>query len=64
MTFHVCNQCQDPHNPVTPENGGTITQQVGGFKTTLAHVHNSCKEAWAQAHGGTTFDALKPQPKE
>jgi hypothetical protein len=56
--LRICDHCGDPRNPVTANNGGVIITQVGGQKRTLAYVHKSCREAWAQKHGGTTFDAI------
>jgi hypothetical protein len=55
---HICDHCKDPKNPVSRDNGGVMVTRVGGQKQTLAYVHESCKEAWAQNRGGTTFDGL------
>jgi len=55
---HICDHCKNLWNLVTPKNGGVIVTRAGGRRTTLAYVHESCKEAWAQNHSGTTFDAL------
>jgi hypothetical protein len=56
---HLCDHCKDSKNSVTAINGGVIVGRLGGIKTTLAYVHQSCKEAWAKNRGGTTFHALQ-----
>jgi hypothetical protein len=56
---HLRDHCKDTKNPVTPSNGVTVDTPAGGQKTTLAYVHDSCKEAWAQKRSGTTFAGLK-----
>jgi hypothetical protein len=59
MGKHLCDHCKDSKNPVTAINGGVIVGRLGGIKTTLAYVHQSCKEAWAKNRGGTNFHALQ-----
>ena len=55
---HICDHCKDDQNPVTPTNGGVIVVRSGSQKRTLAYVHNSCQQAWAQDHGAVTLDKL------
>jgi hypothetical protein len=55
---HICDHCKDEQNLVTPTNGGVIIVRSGSQKKTLAYVHNSCQQAWAQDHGAVTLDKL------
>src|SRR5216684_4321820 len=54
----ICDHCKDEQNLVTPTNGGVIVVRSGSQKRTLAYVHNSCQQAWAQNHGAITLDKL------
>jgi DNA-directed RNA polymerase subunit RPC12/RpoP len=54
----ICDECEDPKIPVTPQNGGPIGEQRGGVNVFLAYVHESCRDAWARRQGGAAFGSL------
>jgi hypothetical protein len=55
----ICVQCEDANNPVTSENGGSLSKTVGGQRMWVADIHRNCKEVWLTANGAADFAALE-----
>jgi hypothetical protein len=45
---HNCAHCEDPVNPVTPQNGGSITYRVSEKLDVEVFVHRYCANSWVQ----------------
>ena len=61
MTEHgICDQCKDRNNPVTAQNGGTLSRITGAQKVWIADVHTKCKDEWLNQHGAADFSGLPP----
>jgi hypothetical protein len=53
---HVCYQCLDAHDPVSPLNGNTFVAKTGMAEIAVT-LHTRCVNAWAEAN---SFQALAP----
>jgi hypothetical protein len=56
----LCAQCKNPDEPLTNENGGSISKWIDGKKLDVAFVHRKCADKWAEENGGTIFEAIVP----
>jgi hypothetical protein len=56
----ICDQCKNPKNPVTAQNGGTLSTTTGAHKMWVADIHTACKDAWLKGHGAAEFAGLDP----
>ena len=41
----ICDQSEDPKNPVTPQDGGTPSTRTGGHNTSRSYHHGDCAGA-------------------
>jgi hypothetical protein len=50
----ICNHCEDFDNPVTAENGGSLSYPLesreGGLQVEL-YLHHRCADCWAKDFG-------------
>jgi hypothetical protein len=51
----LCVHC---HKPIDESNGG---QLKSSYPPVEVFVHHPCKNAWLEAHSGSSFQGLKPQ---
>jgi len=57
----ICDHCKDVNNPVTEENGGTLSRMTGNVKQWVADVHEACKTAWLTKNGAADYAGLEPK---
>jgi hypothetical protein len=48
---HICTQCEDMQNPVTSENGMSVSYPADGRLTIEVYLHSTCAEAWSREFG-------------
>ena len=56
----ICDQCRDRKNPVTKENGGTLSRVTAGGKQSIADVHTACRAAWLNKNDAADYAGLEP----
>jgi hypothetical protein len=48
----ICNHCEDFENPVTAENGISVSYPIGGPEGAAAdidlYLHHECADAWSR----------------
>jgi hypothetical protein len=55
----ICDQCKDVNNPVTKENGGTLSRVEGKKKMWIADVHGACKAEYLKKSGAADYAGLE-----
>jgi len=57
----ICAVCKDASDPVSKDNGGTLSRTTGGIKQWVADVHKDCKAEWLRKNGAADYSGLEPR---